>query len=369
MAALDQPVIELYDKAGARLDWLRAPVSVRATPRWLEVGDATIVVQPNDYRAALLREPGARVQISLRGGHVLGGPVTSWSTKGPRDEQWTFTVTDDAAALDRVLCLPDPTKPLDQQPAGANTRAGRLESVVKSFVAANAPILGMPIDIATDQGRGPNVTIAARWQPVSEVVVPHLRAAGLGLSVVWQPGTNRLLLDVVEQRTYPIQLSVESRTVTDYQISASAPIVTRTYLGVADGTTFTQATNTAAEAAWGPFLRGSTFRAAANVDEASTNGSEALNDGGAKSGLSVTLSETPYVRYGGVRGLRVGDKATLRIGDVEVTDVVREAVIDWKTGSALTIQPGVGAWENSPAFALADAVRRMGATVRRYVNR
>lgn len=369
MVTLDQPTITIFDRDGRQLDWLRAPVSVRATPRYLDVGDAEIIVQPSDPRADLLRQPGARVRIELRGDHVLGGPVTAWQTKGPRDNVWTFTVTDDAAVLDRIITVPDPAKPLDQQKAGADIRSGRLESVVKSYVAANAPILGIPVDIVADQGRGPNVTLSGRWQPISEVVAASLRTAGMGLSVVWQPTTNRLLLDVVETRTYPIQLSPETRTVTSYELSASAPKATRVFLGPQDGTAFTTATNTVAEAAWGPFLRGATFRAATGIDEQSTQGSDALNDGNAKSGLSVTLAETAYVRYGGPGGLHVGDRATLRIGDVEVTDVVREAVIEWKAGAGLSVKPGVGAWDNSPAFALADAVRRMSATVRRYIYR
>lgn len=85
--------------------------------------------------------------------------------------------------------------------------------------------------------------------------------------------------------------------------------------------------------------------------------------------MSVALSETQYVRYGGPGGLLVGDRATLRIGDVSVTDVVREAVITWEPGIPLTIKPGVGAWDSSPAYALADAVRRMGATLRRWTSR
>ena len=102
MPVIDAPTISIYSPAGVFIDWLRAPVAFRATPRWLEVGDAELTVQPGDYRAALLREPGARVRIELRGGHVLGGPVTDWTTQGPGDEKWTFTVTDDAEVLDRM---------------------------------------------------------------------------------------------------------------------------------------------------------------------------------------------------------------------------------------------------------------------------
>lgn len=365
----DHPVVSLYDRQGTFLDWLRAPVSLRATPRWLEPGTADLVVSPNDPRAALLRQPGARVQLSLRGDHVVGGPVTSWSTRGPRDESWSFHVTDDSAILERILAYPTPSAALTAQSPGSRSVAGPLETVVKTFIAENAPLLGVPIDIAADQGRGPVVTITGRWQPLSEVLLPHLRAAGMGLTVTWQPATNRLRMDVTVSRTYPIQLSVETRTITAYEISASAPRATRVILGPAEGTVFQQVINTPVETEWGAWLRGVTYRSAVSAEEQSTSATEALNDSGQKSGMSVSLAETEFVRYGGAHGLHVGDKATLRIGDVEVTDIVRECIIDWAAGRALTVTPAVGAWDQSPTTILADAVRRMGATIRRYVGR
>ena len=366
MPVIDAPTISIYSPAGVFIDWLRAPVAFRATPRWLEVGDAELTVQPGDYRAALLREPGARVRIELRGGHVLGGPVTDWATQGPGDEKWTFTVTDDAEVLDRILAFPKPASPLTDQ-AGSDIRNGKLESVVKSLIGANAPRTGQAIDIAADQGRGPTVTITSRFVPLRDVIIPQLRAANMGITAVWQPATKRVLVDVVEQREYPIQLSVDTRTITDYRLSSSRPRATRVIMGAADGSTFVQAANAPAEATWG--MAGEIFRAATGTDEQSAAGTEALNDAAEKSGMSVALSETQYVRYGGPGGLLVGDRATLRIGDVSVTDVVREAVITWEPGSPLTIKPGVGAWDSSPAYALADAVRRMGATLRRWTSR
>ena len=365
----EQPVIRIFDGQGKFIDWLRAPKSARITPRWLEVGDAELELQLTDPRADVLRQPGARVKISLRGEHILGGPVTSWEMNGPVDAAWTFNVTDDSALLDRLLCLPDPSKPLDQQPASPITRTGRLESVVKELVRQNAPVLGVPVDIVQDQGRGPNVSLSARWQPLSDVVAGSLRAAQMGVSVIWREETNRLQFDVTTPRTYPIQLSEQSRTVTSYGVSVSAPTATRVYLGPADGTVYRSATNEAVEDAWGPFLRAGTFRSAANTDEASTAGTEALNEGNAKSGLSVSLSETSYVHYGGQDGLHVGDLATLRVGDVTITDIVREAVIEWAADKALTITPAVGAWENSPVFALTSAIQRIAATVRRVQTR
>ena len=366
---LERPIISVFDGGGKFVDWLRAPVSARVTPRWLEAGDAEIVVQPGDYRADVLRQPGARVQVSLRGEHVIGGPVTAWETSGPRDPRWTFHVTDDSAVIDRLECLPDPGKALDQQPPEPVTRTGRLESVLKQLVSANAPTQGIPIDVVADAGRGPNVSLAARWQPLSDVVLPSMRAARLGLSVVWRPETNRLLLDVVTPRTYPIQLSVESRTITTYKVSQAAPTVTRVYLGPANGTVYQAVSNTQAETQWGPFLRGATFRPSANTDEASTAGTEALNDGAAKSGLSVSLAETDYIHYGGPDGLHVGDMASLLIGDVQITDVVREVVIEWSRDKALTVTPAVGAWDNSPVFALTTAVQRIAASLRRTQTR
>lgn len=366
---MEQPVISLYDRDGTFVDWLRAPVSVKVTARWWEPGDATLTVQHGDYRASILRQPGARVRIEWRGEHLLGGPVTEWEHTGPDDPTWTFTIEDDAALLDRIPTLPNPEQPLTNQITGPCVKAGRLETVAQWFVAKNAPVVGVPVDIEADQGRGPNVTLSGRWQPISDVIGPSLRANHMSVRMEWQPETRRVLMRVSESRDYPIALSVESRTITRYSLSSRAPVATRVYLGRQDGATFTEAVNGPAEAEYGPHLRGATFASADDADEASTAATNTLNEGGAQSGLSVTLAEAGLVHYGGPDGLHVGDRVTLTIGDTQVTDLVREATLEWRTGQALTITPAIGGWDSHPAYTLADSIRRMAATVRRATRR
>ena len=365
----DPPILTIYDKTGRRLDHLRAPVAVKVTPRWWDTGTAEVTVQAADARAAMLRTPGARIQIDLRGEHLLGGPVTGWSVDGPPTQEWAFRVTDDADLLNRVMCWPSPDKPLDQQRPDPDQRTGKLESVVKSLIAANAPLTGIPVDIATDQGRGPQVTLTARWQPLGEVIGGALRAAGMAVVARWRPETNRVEVDVAETRPYNIELSPETRTVTQYSLDMDAPAATRVILGPAEGTVFQQAANSKAEEEWGPFLRGSRYASATNTDEATTAGTEALNDGNARSGMAISLSESGLVRYGGPNGLHVGDTATIRLGDTTITDVVREVTVEWAPGKPLTVTPAVGGWDSSPVFALADAVRRTAAQLRRGLNR
>lgn len=371
----ERPVVAIYNRAGNLVDFAESALTTKVTPRWLDpAGEAEITMSSNDHLLPVLREPGTRLMVQLRGEHVVGGPIDRWSVSGPGgDETWTFHVTDDASILNRILCLPDPVKPLNEQPATPVTYRGKLESVVKRIVGLNAPVLGVDTEIVADQGRGPesNVAIPARWQPASEVVIPAMRAAGMGLTVVWQPDTKKLRIDVYEQRTYPIQLSPETKTIAEYDLTVTAPTATRVYIGPQEGTIYQLVTNETVEAEWGPHLRGAVFRSVEtddDPDEARTVATEALNEGSAKSGMALSLSESAYVRYGGVNGLRVGDRATLRIGDVEVTDVVREATIEFTT-AGLTIRPAVGAWDARPTFVLVAAVRRMAATLRRYTTR
>ena len=369
MTLLDQPVITIYDKAGQRLDWLRAPVSVKITARWWDNGTAELVVQAADPRVAMLRAPGARVQIELRGEHLLGGPVTGEAVDGPPAREWRFRVTDDAALMDRVMAWPSPDKSMTEQRTDTDQRTGRLESVVKSLIAANAPLTGIPVDVVTDKGRGPVVTLSARWQPLSEVVGGVLHANRMAVTARWRPETNRVEVDVAETRPYNIILSPETRTVTAYSLDLSAPTVTRAVVGDNNTTTVQQVVNTQAEDEWGPFLRGARFVNAANTDEASTNASEVLNDGNARSGMAISLSESGLVRYGGPNGLHVGDTATLNVAGTEITDIVREVTVDWSPGKPLTVTPAVGGWDDSPVFALAAAVRRVGAQLRRGLYR
>lgn len=373
MAQLDQPAISIYDKDGHFLDWLRAPVSYRITPRHITagVGDAEIVVQGDDYRGQYLWQPGSRIKISLRGSHVLGGRTVKASLEGPQDSRWVFSVMDDAVVLDEILAWPNPGNAITAQTSRADLRSGPLESVAKSLIAANAAKQGLSIGIATDQGRGPTVNTSARMVPLRDVLIQHFRDAGMNLVAVWDAALKQVVVDVTTPASYPIVFHVAARqsAVTAYRVTRSAPTITRVVMG--DGgndttRTFARVTNATAEADWG--ISAEAFRAAATTTDMNAAGTEALTDGGPKSGLTVSLTETDTIRYGGPTGLHVGDLVTIHVGDIQVTDTVREVVISGSPGQPLTVKPGVGGWEDNPSHVLTEAVRRMGTAIRRVIT-
>ena len=359
---MERPLLRIYNPAGAYRDDIRAPAELRATihahaPSWFEV-----VLQPGDYREELLRVPGTRVQMSVAGEHLAGGTVASWSMTGPPRPATTIKVVDDRAVLERILTAPQPSLPLAQQGAGAWSGNGPLESVVKALVAANAPRAGVLLDIAQDRGRGPNVTVTGRWEPVSSVIDEHLRAAGLLATVTWQPATGRLVLDVHEPGVYHTRLSASDGTIQSWRVATAAPTATRAIVGD-DAGSAQQVIRADTETEWR--TAGEVWRAAATPAEASSQATAALEEYGPKSGMAIQLAEPPHVHYAGAHGMRVGQRVSLAVGDVTVTDVLEECEITWTPGNPLVASPRVGAWDDSPVTSLSRAVARIAKSVRR----
>lgn len=353
--------MRIYNPDGQYRDDVRAPAELRATihahaPSWFEV-----VLQPGDYREELLREPGARVQMSVYGEHLAGGLVASWSMEGPTRPATTVKVVDDRAVLERVLAAPQPALPLGQQGPGAWSGNGPLESVLKHLAAANAPRAGVLLDIATDQGRGPVVNVTGRWEPVSSVIAEHLRAAGMIATVTWQPGTGRLLLDVHEPGDYHTRLSATDGTIQSWRVTSTAPTATRALVGDDDGSV-AQAIRGDVETQW--HTAGEVWRGAGTA-EAASQATAALEEYGPKSGMAIQLAESPHVHYAGPQGMRVGQRVSLAVADVTITDVLEECEITWTPGNPVVASPRVGAWDDSPITSLSRAVARIARSVRR----
>ena len=358
---MERPLLRIYNPGGEYRDDVRAPAELRAnlhahTASWFEVA-----LQPGDYREELLREPGARVQMSAHGEHLAGGLVASWSMTGPPRPATTVKIVDDRAVLEQILTAPQPALPLAQQGPGAWTGNGPLESVLKTLVAANAPRAGFAIDIATDLGRGPVVNVTGRWEPVASVVDEHLRAAGMIATVTWQPSTGRLLLDVDEPGTYHTRLATTDGTIQSWRVTSTAPTATRALVGDDNGAV-QQATRGDVEALWR--TAGEVWRAAGAAG-ASTEATVVLDEYGPKSGMSIQLAESPHVHYGGPHGMHVGQRVSLAVADVTITDVLTECDITWTPGNPVVAGPKVGAWDDSPITSLSRAVARIARSVRR----
>ncbi|PRB44344.1 hypothetical protein CQ020_03805 [Arthrobacter sp. MYb23] len=92
--------------------------------------------------------------------------------------------------------------------------------------------------------------------------------------------------------------------------------------------------------------------------------SEALTEGGEKTGIRMVLSETDSFRYG--VSVAVGDKVSMVVGpNLSITDTLREAELVWTFDGGVTATPSVGEITDNPDRAWAKALRNSVSRLRK----
>lgn len=335
-----------------------APLSLVVTPRVFPlIGTAVMSVSLGSKAVDALMAPGARVVFEENGEHLLSGPVDQ-ITIDSEANSLEVVVVDDAYILFGILGWQVPGSAITAQ-GGAEYRSytGTAEAVVKAVVQENGVTrLKIPgLTVAPSLGRG--TTIAGgttyRMHPIPDRIYPGVELAGIGLQVR-QVGAN-LVFDVYVPRTYPTVLSVEGRTLKKAVHTRKRPGASRAVIGgpgEGKARRFVQVTDTALEAQWG--FVGETYKDARDVQQAEgvttwtavdatlvARGREALAENAVVNGLSVTLAESSIFTYGS-GGIRVGDLAPVLVRGVLITDVVREATVEWITPNYSRATPIIG---------------------------
>jgi hypothetical protein len=340
--------ITVYTGGFGRVGWIGDPLVVRATPRHNAIGTCEITLPMSHRRVTDLVANGARVVVEYDGEHLISGRVAAY--RGDRSGRFVATIQDDFRLLHSVLGWPVPGSAITSQTAAAyHIVSGPAETVVKTFVQANAVTrLGLPVTVAADGARGDSIRVKMRMHPLADRLFPAVDKAGIGVTVR-QVGSG-LVVDCYEPTTYPRTLKASAAVVRDWTITASAPKVTRAALGAdGDGTarTFRASVDTAREAAYDDVIE--TFVDARDLDhtdggfttEAGERMTDALNEGAPLRGVSLTLAETPHFRYG--TAVHVGDIVPVEVSPgLVVTEVLREAVLEYTARDGLRVSPAVG---------------------------
>lgn len=366
--------ITVYDKSFAFQGYVGNPISVTVTPRHNQLGTGSLTIDADHRMAAALAAKGARVVIHHRpsGGDwefLMSGKVTLIKGQGPEKVATTsFDFADDVRILASVQGWPVPGSPLSNQTASEyDTRTGPAETVLKGFVTANiVNRLGMPVTVATDQGRGATIPggVAIRFQTLGEKLLPAIDAAGIGVSV--QQSGAGLVLDAYVPRTYPHTLSEKGNTITAWSYSDAIPTSTRSISG-GQGTgtarVFGSYVDTGLESDYGDvvetYVDASSSSASADLTGAAQ---QDVTNGAPQSGFSVTLSQTGQFQYGN-SGVRVGDSVTVDIGGATRTDVLRECTLAYDRTSGEQQTPVVGAQNPTADRVLASFLKKLRASL------
>lgn len=405
--------VRVYDRSRRRLGLLGAPRLLVAAGRHLAVSTATIEVPLTHPRAPALQQPAVRAEVDWRGQYLLGGRAVPEVDDAGDVEVLRVQVFDYLELLRQTRAWPDPAKPVEQQGREHAVYRGTTEGVVKAVIAANFARVGYPVTIAPDRGRGlPRVALMARFDPLDELVLPLLEAAGLGITIrPTGPEHHRtgLVLDVHEPPTHPTRLTKASGVVRSSRAALARPTVTRVVvMGGGEGSArdLRHFADFALEAEWNVCLettidardaRSELDRAlsdqervledaaattaqkdaaAAAVATARTEyeaelerrGREALAEGVPRGSASVQLSETATFRVG--RGaVQLGARLPLALaGGVELTERLREVNASWG-GQQQVPTLSVGDRDDTPDAVLIKALKRAQSTVRKLARR
>jgi hypothetical protein len=184
---------------------------------------------------------------------------------------------------------------------------------------------------------GPTVTLSGRYQNLLEFIRLAARAAGVGIRV-------RDLVFQVYQPASEAVFSADLGTLAGWRATSEAPETNYVYVaGAGEGTArlIREYSDAATIPTWG---RSETFQdrrdtsATAELDQ---SGAETLADGARPPAVELDVLDTAAQQF--LRDWNVGDRATVRVGGVTITDVIAEATISLEPNRYATVRPIIGA--------------------------
>lgn len=232
----DVTTLDVYDAVGRRVGRILDPLLVDLAERRLATSSATIVLNADPAHepyVGALRQPGARVHVRDGNGYVLGGPVVRRTVRRS-DGTLTISVEDYLRIFYRTLAWPVPAAALTAQTRERWRGIGQQETVVKNLARANFDRLGIPVEIAPDQGRGRRMVVEARMEKLSDVLLEALTPGPLDLRmrpVGTEQRVTGLRFDVAEPADYPVVITDDSDVLADYDVTDVEPEATRVVLG------------------------------------------------------------------------------------------------------------------------------------------
>lgn len=345
-------------------------------------------------------------------------PVASGSSQGQVQAQ---SLSDDGQAVSTVAHTAGTDAGYGAYVFDSTTTAA--ESAIKELVFRNlVQRIGRPVSVLNDQARGGNAFAAGklpvvRMVPLLDVLQDLLEWSGLTL-LVRQSTTAGVgfTLDVRPSRVFGPKLTLDSGIITDGIGQVAKPTATRAVVGGPGDDTaraWYSVVDAAAEAQHGDVIEvlkdasgvspkwDSSITAAYQVAKyfhlqpangtAAINaflaalaaaGQEALTDGAARSGLSMTLAEAGVFRYGGANGIRLGDTlqvqasagqpasgTTPAMAPVLLTGKVSGATITLDESGGVKAVPQVGERTDDPDAQLAQAIAGLQTALRRSAAR
>lgn len=360
----DPVALSVYDKDFTWQGYVPEFTALRATRRHAELSTMEFTAPPDvDVRAALAAS-GAHVVCTYLGAPFVGGWVSSdGGTLLPTDDV-TYTVQGHGALLRHLQGWPVPAAGTGGQTVPYWTMTGPAETVAKAVLAANVTRLGLPVTVAPDLGRGATVSLASRFHPVADRLLPAIASTGIGVTVDLVEGVG-LVIDCYVPTVHTLPLTAASGVIVAGTWRRVWPTVTRVVAGSQGEAEarvfFGPLVDAAREAEWGVVIEA--FIDARDTDDpavVTARMQEALDAGAPGVELSVSLVETPDFAY--ADPYYVGDVVPITLGPgVTTTDVIFEAELVSTVDGGHEMTPRIG---KSSSGQVARAVDVLAVDVR-----
>jgi len=323
------------------------------------------LVLPSATAAAqvLITANRPRLLVLANGVVYRSGPVTRLQREldAAGDDMLTVSGVDDLVWLRARLAHPQPATAAPPYSTQAyDTQTGPASQVIAGYVNRNAGPLAIAarqvpgLSVPTPAAFGGTITTSARYQELLDFLVPIATAAKIGMRV-------RDLAFEVFQPSGGAVFSVELGTLASWSSVAEVPDMTYVYVaGQGDGTArvIRETADTAGIADWGRIENFQDRRDTASAVEMDQTAAETLAQGAHPIAVAMEALDTGAQQF--LRDWNVGDLATVRVGDVSITDVIVEATITLAGNAPATIVPALGA-----ATVNLTAWRMLGSTQKR----
>lgn len=386
------PRYHIYDRHRAMVTAVANHESATISWKWSKEAGAGTLVIPGEREVADLLVPALRVHeepllISVYTplpepwtGRVSNAEYLDDGDGGPRLE---LTLVNDRIWLDAILAVANPGVTPELQDRESDVREGPLESVVKQYLAVNLGRLGSDLPVmvvpAPYDDPSPIVKLSARMVSTSELFADVLDRYGYAITartfrtgdplpagLQYQPEPGTVLLDVASGRDTG-RLLWQQEHLETFSVSSSEPKAYRAYVGLkgdGDSRPFRQYVDVDAKRRGGGYALPETF---VDVSDDATDWQEAAKDELRKlaGGLSVnfTVRDDQPWRMG--EDWAIGDMAYARIAGQLFSARITEVELRDEAGQTIVYEPKCGVADPARDEAVADAVARLVADIRR----
>lgn len=321
------------------------------------IGDTSITIEAGHDLAPYLFNTKARAIIYYKDQPVMSGWLRTTQIQG-YPKQLTLTVKDDKAFLWNMLGWPIPTNAITAQSSTHYKVTAVAETAIKQIITANASVRFPYLHVIPTSGRGASISIKSRFALISEFL-PLIEPNGI---FAIQNGS-AIDVDFYVPSVYPESVKEASGILTIDSYSNSRPTLSRVVVGDQGQKTsrgFKQVIATATETAYTEVLESFVDARDTNDNtEITDRANEALTEGAAKAGLSVTLVEVGDFAFGEA-GFDLGDYVPIELSDGNiVTEQITEVVISSTPDTGLVVTPKIGDTATDPVQKLVKTIQKM----------